>query len=196
MLLLLSGILGASTVSGASDNRWFKMPFRADGAGVSGEYIYFVGGYNSIDAGTPPWGSIVESENLYVGDKGGTIEIVYEDGSCDVVPLVFGYTLWFRAHWMDGGAPFKTSEAEPEMAECLRETLHLYGGFEGDEYPVLRVKVQQKPIREIRLVDNPDKRGEPQFLGGYVVDGSTPEDELTGGPVAVKPDDSFSIRIR
>ena len=76
MLLLLSGILGASTVSGASDNRWFKMPFRADGAGVSGEYIYFVGGYNSIDAGTPPWGSIVESENLYVGDKGGTIEIV------------------------------------------------------------------------------------------------------------------------
>ena len=191
MLLLLSGILGASTVSGASDNRWFKMPFRADGAGVSGEYIYFVGGYNSIDAGTPPWGSIVESENLYVGDKGGTIEIVYEDGSCDVVPLVFGYTLWFRAHWMDGGAPFKTSEAEPEMAECLRETLHLYGGFEGDEYPVLRVKVQQKPIREIRLVDNPDKRGEPQFLGGYVVDGSTPKDELTGGPVAVKSDDSF-----
>ena len=191
MFLLLSGILGASTVSGASDNGWFEMPFRADGAGVSGEYIYFVGGYNSIDAGTPPWGSIVESENLYVGDKGGTIEIVYEDGSCDVVPLVFGYTLWFRAHWMDGGAPFKTSEAEPEMAECLRETLHLYGGFEGDEHPVLRVKVQQKPIREIRLVDNPDKRGEPQFLGGYVVGGSTQEDELTGGPVAVKPTDSF-----
>lgn len=49
------------------------------------------------------------------------------------------------------------------MAECLRETLHLYGGFEGNEHPVLRVKVQQKPIREIRLVDNPDKRGSLSF---------------------------------
>ena len=190
-LLLLSGVVGISTAFGASDSRWFEIPFRADGAGVTGEYIYFVGGYNSIDAGTPPWGSIVESDNLYVGDKGGAIEIAYEDGSCDVVPLVFGYTLWFRAHWMDGGAPFKTSEVEPEMAECLRETLHLCGGFEGSEHPVLRVKVQQKPIREIRLVDNPDKRGEPQFLGGYVVGESGQADELTGGPVAVKPDDPF-----
>ena len=191
-ICLISALLGGfakAAGSSAGADGWFGLPFQPTASDVQGEYIYLVGGYNSVDAGTPPWGSIVESENLYVGDKAGDLVITYRDGKTDTVPLVFGYTMWFRAHWLDGGAPFKTKDAEPEMTACLQKTLHLQGGFEGNEQPVLKVKVQKKPIRKIEIVDNPGKRGEPVFVGGYLL----PADEkknLAGGP-AVNAADPF-----
>ena len=144
---------------------WFEMPFRPSQQNPQGEYIYFVGGYNSEDRGTPPWGSLVESENLFIGDRAGEIVIAYADGTADVIPLIFGYTMWFKANWRDGGAPFKTEEAEPAMTACLRKALQLQGGFEGNDQTAIKVKIQSKPIREIRLADNPRKAGEPVFDG-------------------------------
>ena len=135
------------------------MPFRPSQQNPQGEYIYFVGGYNSEDRGTPPWGSLVESENLFIGDRAGEIVIAYADGTADVIPLIFGYTMWFKANWRDGGAPFKTEEAEPAMTACLRKALQLQGGFEGNDQTAIKVKIQSKPIREIRLADNPRKAG-------------------------------------
>ena len=159
---------------------WFEMPFRPSQQNPQGEYIYFVGGYNSEDRGTPPWGSLVESENLFIGDRAGEIVIAYADGTADVIPLIFGYTMWFKANWRDGGAPFKTDEAEPAMTACLRKALQLQGGFEGNDQTAIKVKIQSKPIREIRLADNPRKAGEPVFDGGYLLR-SDERKTLSGG---------------
>lgn len=115
--------------------------------------------------------------------------IVYEDGSRDEVPLVFGCTMWFRAHWLDGGAPFKTDRAEPEMTACLREALCLKGAFEGEPQCVLKIRLRNEPVREIFVRDNPDKRGEPVFTGGYLVSAGT-RGTLSGG-VPVRADDPF-----
>ena len=132
------------------------MPLEASAEPRDGGDLYLVGGYNSIDAGTVPWGGIVESENLYVGDRAGEVVIVYEDGSRDEVPLVFGCTnAGSGAHWLDGGAPFKTDRAEPEMTACLREALCLKDAFEGEPQCVLKIRLRNEPVREIFVRDIP-----------------------------------------
>ena len=71
--------------------------------------------------------------NRFIGDKMGWLCIAYEDGSVDRVPLIFGYTLWFRNIWEEDCAPFKSQEAEPHMTALLQDTLYLKGAFEGGE---------------------------------------------------------------
>ncbi len=127
--------------------------------------------------------------NLYVGDRAGEVVIVYEDGSRDEVPLVFGCTMWFRTHSLDGGAPFKTDRAEPEMTACLREALCLKGAFEGEPQCVLKIRLRNEPVREIFVRDNPDKRGEPVSRAAILVPAGT-RGTLSGG-VPVRADDPF-----
>lgn len=159
---------------------WFNMPFLPAADNLSGDYLYLVGGYNSADRGTPAWGTIIESEILSLGDSAGDLEISYQDGTKDTVPLVFGYTMWFSANWADGKAPFVGEEKDDTMAAMLLETLHLAGGIEGAADLVLKVKIQNKPISQIMIKDNPEKVGNPVFAGGYLVpEGTT--GALSGG---------------
>ena len=78
---LYCGAVFAAEPSSPERGGWFEMPLEASAEPRDGGDLYLVGGYNSIDAGTVPWGGIVESENLYVGDRAGEVVIVYEDGS-------------------------------------------------------------------------------------------------------------------
>ena len=129
---------------------------------VNGE-LYFYGGYNSIDRGVPDWGANNEHDSLLVGDTAGNLVIEYQNSSVQMVPLIFGYTMWWRERWNDAMAPFKGDGAVPKYAEVLQRTLALYGAFEGVETCVLKVKVKKEPIKSIYVKNNPLKMGIPVF---------------------------------
>ena len=120
----------------------------------------------------------------------GRLRIEYLDGEKEEIPLVFGYTMWFKNNFADGGAPFKTDEAMDDMKKLLDETLHLYGAFESEEMCVVKIKIQDKTISSIRIIDNKEKSGAPEFDGAYIVKGDKKE-TLKGGSLSVDTGNSF-----
>lgn len=180
------------------DDQFFTLPFRPEDEGLKGEYLYLAGGYNSIDRGSPDWGTSKSEEGLYIGDLAGTIDILYRDGSRQNVPLIFGHSMWFKENFDDGGAPFKTEEKDERLAEILSRCLYLQGAYEGDEFPVLKVALENKPIAEINLVNNEKKRGVPVFHGGFLVnEANTDKKTLRSGNISVQTDlDFFKTHTR
>lgn len=85
--------------------------------GWTGRYLSLLGHLSTLDAGTGSWytkrGDL--SAEQFIGDRLGDLEIVYEDGKSLVIPLVFGFTLWWdaatRPHTGHGpyAEPFATS---------------------------------------------------------------------------------------
>ena len=125
--------------------------------------LYFRGGYHSLPDGCTVWGTSVDRTNRFIGDLMGNIVLEYTDGSTEKVPLVFGYTLWFRTIWREECAPFRSEYAEKEYANALRETLCLCGAYEGAEECCLAVMTAEKPLRRIVIEGNTAKDGFPIF---------------------------------
>lgn len=125
--------------------------------------LYFRGGYHSLPDGCTVWGTSVDRTNRFIGDLMGNIVLEYTDGSTEKVPLVFGYTLWFRTIWREECAPFRSEYAEKEYADALRETLCLCGAYEGTEECCLAVMTAGKPLRRIVIEGNTAKNGFPVF---------------------------------
>lgn len=141
-----------------------SLPFQ--GKLMAEDYLYFTGGYHSIPNGCTPWGISKDYYNRFIGDPMGRLRITYEDGSVDQVPLIFGYTLWFRNIWEEDCAPFKSKDAVPRMAGILRDTLYLKGAFEGEAACTLCVQAKKgTAVRAVTVEKNPDKEGEPIFTG-------------------------------
>ena len=76
--------------------------------------------------------------------------------------------MWFLENFADGGAPFKTEEQDPELVRLLSESLYLYGAYEGAQTPVLRIRLEEKNLASVEIINNEHKRGEPVFTGAYV----------------------------
>lgn len=98
--------------------------------------------------------------------------------------------MWYKNNFADGGAPFKTEEATKEMKELLDKSLYLKGGYESADNCVLKVLIRNKPIKNIEIVDNKGKSGQPVFHGAYLVT-SEESKNLTGGRVNVNTEDAF-----
>ena len=139
------------------DTKDFTVPAENSG------FLYFYGGYNSIDKGIPDWGANNEHDVLLVGDQKGSIIIEYTDHTTHEIPLVFGYTMWWFQRWNDAVAPFKGKPDFEGNAALLQKTLYLYGGYEGRECGILKIKVKNVGIKSIRIQNNPDKMGYPVF---------------------------------
>ena len=143
---------------------FFSLPFK--GKLMAGDCLYFTGGYHSIPNGCTPWGISKDYYNRFIGDKMGWLCIAYEDGSVDRVPLIFGYTLWFRNIWEEDCAPFKSQEAEPHMTALLQDTLYLKGAFEGEKACILCVQAKKGvAVCAVTVEKNPEKEGTPVFTG-------------------------------
>ena len=63
---------------------------------IKAKYLYLFGCVNSIDKPHFNWGGTDDFKNQFIGDKAGYLHIKYRSGAVDNIPLIFGYTLWWR----------------------------------------------------------------------------------------------------
>lgn len=176
--------------------QWIDFPFVQESkkTTVSGRYLYAVGGFCTPDDGCTAWGTGYPEKNRLIGDRMGDIIIRYEDGSTAVVPLIYGYTLWYHSIWNERPAPFFGEEADQKMIDLLKSALAVKGAYEGEPMGVLRVALDDtKPVAAIEVVSDPHKEGTPEFCGGYICDSSAAanNETFTGGAVRVEAGDAF-----
>lgn len=166
----ITGITARTDAKDIGTYTWVDFPYRTSSEDVW-EYLYVVGGYHSVDNGCPAWGTSNVSDIRFIGDSMGDLVITYTDGSSNTVPLIFGYTMWFHNNWQEPSMPFKGAAADKTLSDLLKSSLRLLGAYEGEETCVFRVKLESKAIKNIQIIDNPDKNGEPVFQGAFLTAG-------------------------
>lgn len=182
-------ILGSISFSGQNtDSGWISLPYSGS-QGITGKYVYVVGGYNTLDDGGPGWGTADASKSRVIGDKMGELEIKFEDGTSANIPLVFGYTMWFYEGWKEAEFPFKSDKADPQLRSLLTSSLHLLGAYEGSDTCVFRVNTEGRKVIGLKIKDNPDEDGEPIFKGAFITDESA--GVLQTGEYSFSASDSF-----
>lgn len=171
-------------------NQWIDFPYEvAIGDSVDSRYLYVVGGYHGIDNGCPPWGSNNPYNIRMIGDKAGKIRVQYGDGTTDVFPLIFGYTLWWHSIWAEKPAPFFGEEMDPALVDKLQAALYVKGAWEGSELGVIRLELAGKKVVGVCVQGEDGRNGGPLFVGGYLADDTL--DILRGGAVEVDARDPF-----
>jgi hypothetical protein len=155
--------------------------------------LYLLGLINhGWDWGLCHWGEHSElhkfedrDDQIYLGKKIGEIDIRYEDGRVDRLPLVFGATAWYFTYWHGPtyGVPTDCKEpfaSRPELRAVLDQSLRLReepkeGCFYTHYY--LAVKPRSKPIASITVRNNTAVRGRP-LVSAVTLATSKPVPEL------------------
>ena len=180
---------------------WVTFPYNKAACGAvapagSGTVLYVCGGYWSPDDGCPSWGTSDPDRVRFIGDNAGQITVGFDDGREFVIPLIFGYTLWYHAIWNERPTPFFDNDyntCEPEYVSLLKDVLHLKGGFEGERTGVLAFRLPAGTVTSIDVAGKAGREGAPVFEGAYIVSGVDAEkaEMLTGGAADVDPADPF-----
>ncbi|MFC1735705.1 hypothetical protein ACFL1X_06275 [Candidatus Hydrogenedentota bacterium] len=154
--------------------------------GAKADTLYLMGMFNEgWDHAHAHWGEHREftddrPDRIVVGTKVGKLELAYDDGSSDRIPLVIGTTVWHVSHWAYGKSssvmkPIKEPFASrPELAKILSDALKLY---EDDELPwengvekrykhfYLAIAPRDKVIKSIVIHDDTSLRGRSLVSG-------------------------------
>ena len=163
---------GGRTAAAGGEQVCVDIPYKTSDEKVWQE-LYVAGGYHSIDNGCPAWGTAEYSDIRMIGDEMGTLNVEYADGTADSIPLVFGYTMWFRANWLEAVTPLKDGNSDPELIAALKDSLALLGAYEGREVCVMKVKLRAKPVKKVFVTDNKEKKGSPVFNFAFLTDGAS-----------------------
>ena len=155
---------------------------------IKARYLYVFGGVNSVDKPHFNWGGTDDFTNQFIGDRAGDLNIKYRSGITDTVPLIFGYTLWWRAGYNASPEPFKS---DPGKRAILNRALCVANGIhDGSDPYFLRIVLRDQPVAEISIRDNSRHIGHPVIDGitfGHVTDGKTLDSRrflcADGGPM-------------
>lgn len=131
-------------------------------------HLLLEGGYTSFDRGCTEWGTVSKYDSNFIGDRIGDIVISYQNGRIDTVPLVFGYTLWFYNVWDCDMEPFCS---DAQLAESLREALHLYGAYERQKTCFLNIRLADEAVEWICVKSYKSKKSKPVFRCAYLHSG-------------------------
>ncbi len=133
---------------------------------VRARYAYVFTGEHRPDSANPAWGGGDSAQNFFIGDRAGDLVLSYASGREDVIPLVFGYTMWWREPYGFAPAPFSTDK---DARALLDEALCVANGAEawkGDGLPFfVRIALRKEPVVAITLRDDPAKAGHTLLQG-------------------------------
>ncbi len=90
------------------------------------EYLYVSGGIDNIDKGSTDWGTTESKKFRMIGDYAGELRIVYDNDKVDTIPLVYGYTLWFKNNWKQGKEPFASDSSAKALLDNTLYLNHIY----------------------------------------------------------------------
>jgi hypothetical protein len=131
--------------------------------GIEAKSLYLLGCTNSPDTANPAWGGGNSLDCFFIGDSAGDLTITYKSGASDKIPLIFGYTLWWRGPYNLAPAPFSK---EADKRAMLDKALCVANGIEGGDKPYfLKVALRNEPVESITLADNAAKAGCPSIEG-------------------------------
>jgi len=111
-----------------------------------------LGCVNSVDKPHGNWGGTDNFKNQFVGDNAGYLRIRYRSGATDNIPLVFGYTLWWRDGYNSSPEPFRSDSGKQAI---LNNALCAANGIRGGAAPYyLRIDLRDEPVLELELQDD------------------------------------------
>ncbi|TSA33374.1 MAG: hypothetical protein D4R64_14295 [Porphyromonadaceae bacterium] len=123
---------------------------------ITATYLFISTGTDNIDKGSTDWGT-TESKNFrMIGDYGGEFRIAYENEKVDTIPLVYGYTLWFKNNWISGKEPFLSDTSARKL---LNSTIFLNNLYKDDYNYTLRIRLRKSKVKSIDYFDNQLKEG-------------------------------------
>lgn len=140
---------------------------------IGAPYLFISAGIDDIDKGSTDWGTTESSKFRMIGDYAGEFRIAYENEKVDTIPLVYGYTLWFKNNWKAGKEPFIS---DTYARRLLNNTLFLNNIYNGDYNYTLRIRLRKSKIKSIDYFDNQLKDGQlkqPDFLFAGAKSGKT-----------------------
>lgn len=156
--------------------------------GFTAKRFYLLGMINSWDHGTSEWSWPDYSNRLFIGDSAGDVVIEYADNTKDIIPLIFGYTMWWYANYI-GGDFTEPFASDPNAKSALDSALYIYptGSPSGHAY-MCSLQPADKLIKSIRFVDNPKKKGAP-VVTGITFDTDAETDRLLAAAAAPPAND-------
>lgn len=141
-------------------------------------YLFISGGVDDIDKGSTDWGTAESSKFRMIGDYAGEFRITYENEKVDTIPLVYGYTLWFKNNWKSGKEPFVSDTSARNL---LNSTLFLNNIYKDDLNYTLRIQLRKSKVKKIDYFDNQLKDGQlkqPEFrFSGVKSDNETADNK-------------------
>ncbi len=141
---------------------------------IAADYLYITGGIDNIDKGSIDWGTTDSRKFRMIGDYAGELRISYDNEMTDVIPLVFGYTLWFKHGWLEGKEPFQSDTAARELLDSTLYLSHIDNPGQGY---ILRIRLRNAGVKRIDYFDNLLKDGQVQF-SAFQLSGIDPENPL------------------
>jgi len=131
--------------------------------GIKARSLFVLGGVNSVDEAVPGWGGSDDAHTVFLGDSAGTLKIAYSNGTVDSIPLIFGYSIWFRDPYNRCPEPFKSN---PKLRETLDRALCVAGGIQGGVTPYfIKVNLRDEPVSSLIFEDDAVKAGHAAVRG-------------------------------
>lgn len=129
---------------------------------INAKFLYLTGCIDNLDIGAPAWGSSDTRTIKMIGDYAGELRVYYDNQITDTIPLVYGYTLWFKNLWNHGKEPFASDSIARNL---LDSTLYLNHVWDETKDYVLRIRLRNSALRKIEYFDNQLKDGFVEFPG-------------------------------
>ncbi len=144
--------------SGTSELKLLKTWDFRESDRFRGEYLFVSPGIDNIDKGSTDWGTTDSKKFRMIGDYAGELRVSYDNNKVDTIPLVYGYTVWFKNSWRQGREPFASDSTAKAL---LDNTLYLNHIYDSTGEYVLRIRLRNAAVKRIDYFDN-------QLKDGYV----------------------------